>query len=79
AARLGPLHLEINECLGLDHRDAFITLQPRTPWGVLHLGYVVCLGEDEIRRPGFYCYRFKPIKRSRPAQPMFDMDEPFLF
>src|SRR5690606_4116087 len=50
AAQLGPLHLEINRCFVLDHNDAFISLCIPTPWGKLHLGYAVCLGEDEIRQ-----------------------------
>ena len=62
AAHIGPLHLEVNRCFVLDHDDAFISIRIPTPlrhaqgwhWGRLHLGYVVCLGEDEIRQPGFY-------------------------
>lgn len=56
AARIGPLHLEVNQCFVLDHDDAFISLRIPTPWGKLHLGYVICLGADEIRRPGFYSH-----------------------
>ncbi|MFQ5401563.1 MAG: hypothetical protein ACE5E7_18440 [Anaerolineae bacterium] len=54
AARFGPLHLEVNRCFVLDHDDAFISVHIPTFRGRLHLGYVVCLGEDEIRQPGFY-------------------------
>jgi hypothetical protein len=84
AARLGPLHLEINRCFVLDHEDAFISVRIPTPirrdqnrhgagrgswgWSTLHLGYVICLGEDEIRRPGFYVYRPKPLPRFQPGQ-----------
>jgi hypothetical protein len=78
-ARLGPLHLEINECFVLDHRDAFLTIRPRTPWGTLHLGYVACLGEDEIRRPGFYVYWQKPLPASRPAVPASSLNDEFPF
>ncbi|MCA9960890.1 MAG: hypothetical protein KC443_17740, partial [Anaerolineales bacterium] len=59
AARLGPLHLEINRCFVLNHEDAFVSLCLPLPmqranssswgWGKLFVGYVVCLGEDEIR------------------------------
>ena len=62
-ARLGPLHLEINECFVLDHDDAFISVRIPTPRGKLHLGYVVCLGEDEIRRPGFYIRWWKRLPK----------------
>jgi hypothetical protein len=79
AARLGLLHLEINECFVLDHRDAYITIRPRTPWGALHLGYVVCLGEGEIRRPGCYVHWQKPLPKSRPAAPTFSLDDKFPF
>jgi hypothetical protein len=70
AARLGLLHLEVNRCFVLDHDDAWISVRIPTPlrhaqgwhWGTLHLGYVVCLGEDEIRQPGFYthCQKWLP-------------------
>ncbi|MCZ7673820.1 MAG: hypothetical protein M5U34_45225 [Chloroflexi bacterium] len=71
AARLGPIHLEINRCFVLDHDDAFISIRIPTPlrhaqgwhWGKLHLGYVVCLGEDEIRQPGFYAHWWKPLPK----------------
>lgn len=54
AATLGPLHLELNRCFVLDHEDATISIRVPTHWGTLHLGYVICLGTDEIRQPGFY-------------------------
>jgi hypothetical protein len=62
AAHIGLLHLEVNRCFVLDHDDAFISIRIPIPlrqaqgwlWGRLHLGYVICLGEDEIRQPGFY-------------------------
>lgn len=56
AAQLGLLHLEVNQCFVLNHDDAWISVRIPTPWGKLHLGYVVCLGEDEIRQPGFYTH-----------------------
>lgn len=76
AATVGPLHLEVNRCFVLDHDDAFISIRLPTPWGKLHLGYVICLGEDEIRRPGFYSYREKrlPQLRDAPARPPADDD-----
>jgi hypothetical protein len=57
AARLGPLHLEVNQCFVLDHDDAFISVRIPTPLGRLWLGYRVCLGEEQIRRPGFHYHR----------------------
>lgn len=68
AAHIGPLHLEVNRCFVLDHDDAFISIRIPTPWGKLHLGYVVCLGEDEIRQPGFYVHWQKRLLRPRSAQ-----------
>jgi hypothetical protein len=79
AARLGPLHLEVNHCFVLDHDDAFISLHVPTLWGKLHLGYVVCLGEDEIRRPGFYTYLQRPLRRSGSRRAELSSDEKFLF
>lgn len=84
AAHIGPLHLEVNRCFVLDHDDAFISIRIPTPlrhaqslhragrggwhWGKLHLGYVICLGEDEIRQPGFYVHWQKRLLRPRSAQ-----------
>jgi len=79
AARLGPLHLEVNRCFVLDHDDAFINIRVPLPRRKLHLGYVVCLGEDEIRRPGFYAYLQKPLPRFQPGQAIFGSDEEFPF
>lgn len=83
-AHIGPLHLEVNQCFVLDYHDARISVRIPTPlrhaqslhragrggwhWGKLHLGYVVCLGEDEIRQPGFYTHWQKPLRRLRSAQ-----------
>lgn len=78
AAQLGPLHLETNQCIVLEHDDAFIGLQLPTPWGTIHLGYGICLGEEQIRQPGFYCYLWRPV-RSRPATTAVDADSDFPF
>jgi hypothetical protein len=45
--------LEINQCFVLDHRDASVSFRVSTRWGDLIIRYVVCLGQDQIRRPGF--------------------------
>lgn len=79
AARLGPLHLEVNRCFVLDHDDAFISIRVPIPRGKLHLGYVACLGEDEIRQPGFYSYLQKPLPRVQPGQAVLGSDEEFPF
>lgn len=68
AARLGPLRLEVNHCFVLDHQDAFISIRLPAPRGNLQLGYVVCLGADEIRRPGFSVHWQKALPRLRSAQ-----------
>ena len=89
AARLGPLHLEVNQSFVLDHQDASVSLHLPLPsrwlgstgrsWARLHLGYRVCLGEEVIRRPGFYTYLQRPSVPVRPAQaaPGRDEDVPF--
>ncbi|MCA9875611.1 MAG: hypothetical protein KC441_18195 [Anaerolineales bacterium] len=51
-ARLGPLHLEVNRCFVLDHDDASVHVRIPKPWGQLHVGYVICLGADQIRKSG---------------------------
>ena len=79
AARLGPLHLAVNRCFVLDHDDAFISIRVPIPRGKLHLGYVVCLGADEIRQPGFYGYLQKPLPRVQPGQAVLGSDEEFPF
>ncbi len=68
AARLGPLHLELNRCFVLDHDDASVSIKLPFPGGKLHLGYVMCLGTDEIRRPGFYAHWQKSYLQLRSAQ-----------
>lgn len=78
-ARLGPLHLEVNRCFVLDHNDAFISMNVPTPRGKLQLGYVICLGEDELRRPGFYAHLQKPFPKVQRGQAVFDSDEEFPF
>lgn len=67
-ARLGVWRLEINHCFVLDHQDACISVRLPTPRGQLHLGYVVCLGADKIRRPGCYVHWQKSLLRLRSAQ-----------
>lgn len=90
AARLGMLHLEVNRCFVLDHDDAFISIRIPTPlrqaqgwvWGKLHLGYVVCLGEDEIRQPGFYTYcqkRLPNVVYGKASQSISENAEKFPF
>ncbi len=95
AARLGPLHLEVNRCFVLEHDDAFISIRVPIPvrhaqsqrrasrggwlWGKLHLGYVVCLGEDELRQPGFYAYLPRPLPKFQPGQAICDPDDEFPF
>jgi hypothetical protein len=56
-ARLGPLHLEVNDCFVLDHADASLSLQLRTPWGRVTAGLMACLGEEPVRRPGLFIDR----------------------
>ncbi len=87
AAHIGPLHLEVNRCFVLDHDDAFISIRIPIPtrhergwlWGKLHLGYVVCLGEDEIRRPGFYTHWQKPLPKVVYGQGKDSPDNPIPF
>ena len=57
-ARIGPLHLEVNDCFVLDHADASISLQLRTPWGRVTAGVMACLGAEQVRRPGLFVDRF---------------------
>lgn len=64
-ARLGPLHLAVNRCFVLDHEDAEVGARIPLPGGELRLGYVVCRGEDEIRRPGFRARRLKSLLHVR--------------
>jgi hypothetical protein len=64
AARIGPLRLSVNYCFVLDHRDASIELGLPTFWGRLRLSYMVCLGEEQVRQPGFSVWRQKPLSRT---------------
>jgi hypothetical protein len=57
-ARIGPVHLEINDCFVLDHADASMSLQLRAPWGRVTAGIMACLGEEQVRRPGLFVYRY---------------------
>lgn len=67
AARIGPLHLEVNQCFVLEHDDASISARIPLPGGKLRLGYMVCRGADRIRQPGFYKYWQK-----RPPKAVYD-------
>ncbi|MCL4267263.1 MAG: hypothetical protein KJ069_29060 [Anaerolineae bacterium] len=83
-ARIGPLHLEVNQCFVLDHQDASVCLQIPTPlrqaqslhrasrggwqWGKWRLGYMVCLGEEQIRQPGFIFQWRQRLPRLRSAK-----------
>jgi hypothetical protein len=78
-ARIGPVHLEVNRCFVLDHDDAFISLRIPTFWGRLEVGYVTCLGQDEIRRPGFYGHWRGSRPKVRPGQSRYKPGEPFPF
>src|SRR5690606_34321070 len=62
AARIGPLHLEVNDCFVLDHADASMSLQLKTPWGRVTAGLIACLGEAQVRQPGLFVARvsFEP-------------------
>jgi hypothetical protein len=66
SGRLGPLHLDLNDCFVLDHRDAAISLclpypcreraggrWGRRRWGQVRLSYVVALGQEQIRPSGW--------------------------
>lgn len=90
AAWLGPLHLEVNHCFVVDHDDAYISARLPLPmryaggggwgWGRLHVGYVVCLGEDEIRPPGWFARRERPYCRHcPPTPPTLTSEEDFPF
>jgi hypothetical protein len=57
-ARIGPLHLEVNDCFVLDHADASMSLQLQTPWGGVSAGLMACLGEEQVRRPGLFVDRW---------------------
>ena len=56
-ARIGPLQLEVNDCFVLDHADATMSLQLRTPWGRVTAGVMACLGAEQVRRPGLFVDR----------------------
>lgn len=80
AAHIGPLHLEVNRCFVLDHEDAWISIRIPTLWGKLHLGYVICLGEDAIRQPGFFVHwqkRLPNVVHSQAYPPATDEYIPF--
>jgi hypothetical protein len=79
AAHIGLLHLELNRCFVLDHRDATISLHIPAYWGKLHLGYVICLGDDQIRQPGFYIRWHKPLPKVVYGRSQADPDNPIPF
>jgi hypothetical protein len=76
SGQIGPFQLDVNECFVLDHRDASVGLCLPCPcreraggqlgrwrWGRLRLGYMVVLGEEQIRPPGWYGYLSRPLAR----------------
>lgn len=81
AAYWGPLFLEISDCFVLDHRDASVSLRLATPWGELQVRYMVCLGEEQIRHPGFHvCWWRKASQTAyRPKGATRDHNEEFPF
>jgi hypothetical protein len=74
-ARLGPLQLELNYCFVLDHRDAAISLTAPTFWGRLRASYRVCLGEEQVRQPGFSLSLPKPLSalKAKPSDDYFPL------
>jgi hypothetical protein len=49
-----------------------------TLWGKLEVGYRVCLGEEQIREPGFYADLQKPWQRAvHGRSEALDRDFPF--
>jgi len=72
AARLGPLHLEVNYCFVLEHDDAYVGICLPTwhrrdgVWrrGRLYLGYRVCLGEEQVRDTGFCTFWSRPLPKA---------------
>jgi hypothetical protein len=67
-AHIGPLCLEVKHCHVLDHEDVAIGTQIPTFWGRLELTYLVCRGEDQIRKPGFNFVWWPVANRNRPKQ-----------
>lgn len=57
AARVGPLHVEVNDCFVLDHADASVSLRATSPWGLLVVGVQACIGEEQVRQPGLFFHR----------------------
>jgi hypothetical protein len=71
--RLGPFHLDLNDCFVVDHRDAAVSLNLPCPcreqavgrwgrwgWGQVRLSYAVALGQEQIRPSGWSCYLSRP-------------------
>ena len=86
--RIGPLHLDANDCFVLDHRDASLALRLPLPyrtagrprrwrWGYVQLRYTVCSGEEQIRPLGFSHYTYKPLSRLPNSRPTLDDQIPF--
>jgi hypothetical protein len=66
SAHIGPLRLEVNQCHVLDHEDVVIGTQIPTFWGKLEIAYLVCWGEDRIRKPGFNFVWWPAVNRNKP-------------
>jgi hypothetical protein len=88
SGRIGPFHLDVNECFVLDHRDGSIGLCLPCPcreqaggqldrwrWGRLRLGYTTALGEEQIRPSGWYCYLSRPLAKVVYGRPESDSPE----
>ena len=79
SAHMGLLHLEHNRCFVLDHQDVAISLQLSAGRHKLHIGYVLCLGADQIRQPGFFIRWPKPLPKVVYGQSQIDPDNPIPF
>lgn len=71
--------LEINDCFVLDHRDVSVNVRIPNPWGKLIFRYVVCLGEEQIRNPGFKREWWTNRKTFYPAETEIQHSEEFPF
>ncbi len=87
-ARIGPLHLEVNQCFVLDHNDAYIGIRVPTlhrhngrfQSGQLYLGYRVCSGEEQVRQTGIDVFWLRPlpkVNRGEICQPTNSDEFPF--
>jgi hypothetical protein len=86
--RIGPLHLEANDCFVLDHRDASLALRLPLPyrtaerprrwrWGYVQLRYTVCSGEEQIRPFGFSHTVYAPLSQAAASRPSISDQIPF--